>query len=302
VRVPEQPDYEHDILLPVAGISGTVRNSDGSLARDCRVSLMVEGAVPNSALLGEHYAEIATDERGNYELVWLHAGTYTVGVGGSSFGGMFGSSSTAPPRQLRSGLRVSEGEWLRGVDFELGEPGSIHGSVRDAAGKPLSGAAIFVRDGQGRLLERLSMLTSDSAGRFDVPGLEPGEYALLARTTDLVTGHDVRAVVRKGEASEVELVVSGGTKLIISLANEQGERVDCRVEVTDQDGRQVNGMMSLEQVMAALAQGRFSTKEQEIGPLAPGKYRVVATTTDGKTVTKPVTLSGQPERRLNLTL
>jgi len=37
-----------------------------------------------------------------------------------------------------------------------------------------------------------------------------------------------------------------------------------------------------------------------VGPLPPGKYTVSARTADGKSGSKPVTLTGQPERKLTI--
>jgi uncharacterized GH25 family protein len=302
IKVPEVEDFEHDIALPVGGISGVVRDAEGSPAPNVRVTLMEEGAVPNGSIFGEQFAEIATDERGAYELIWLEHGTYSVAVGGSAFGGLFGTSSDARGRQVRSGLELSEGEWMRNIDFKLREPGAIHGVVHGADGKPVAKAAIFVRDGQGRLLERLSMTQTDASGRFECGAIDPGDYSLFARTAAEVTSSTVATRVREKETSEIELRLASGTILIVTMTNDEGADVDCSVKVVDDAGHQVNGMMSLEEIMAAFSQGRFSTKEQRVGPLPPGKYLVTATTKDGKTVNKPVTLSGQPERKLTLKL
>ena len=46
----------------------------------------------------------------------------------------------------------------------------------------------------------------------------------------------------------------------------------------------------------------FSSKEQRVGPLAPGKYKITTITEDGRSVTKPITLKGQAERRVKLRL
>jgi hypothetical protein len=302
VRVPEVTDFEHDLALPVGGISGNVRDPSGDPAASVRVTLTTDGAVPNGALFGEQFAEISTDEHGNYELVWLKAGTYSVAVGGSAFGGLFGDSPSAHGRQIKSDLKLSEGEWMRGVDFKLREPGSIHGLVKASDGKPVAQAAIFVRDGQGRLLERLSMTQTDASGRFVCAAIEPGDYSVTARTAAEVTSAAAQVHVREKTVSEVELSLAAGTMLIVSLANEEGTTVECDISVLDEAGRQVNGMMSLEEIMTTFSQGRFSTKEQRVGPLPPGKYRVTATAKDGKSVNKPVTLSGQAERRLILRL
>ena len=72
--------------------------------------------------------------------------------------------------------------------------------------------------------------------------------------------------------------------------------------VTDQDGNQVNGLWSLADLMKAFSGGGFSTDEQRVGPLPPGRYRVEAYAEDGRDAKKTVTLSGQEERPIRLRL
>lgn len=46
----------------------------------------------------------------------------------------------------------------------------------------------------------------------------------------------------------------------------------------------------------------FSSSEQRVGPLSPGKYRVTATLDDGRDAYKILNLSGQDERKVKLRL
>jgi hypothetical protein len=75
--------------------------------------------------------------------------------------------------------------------------------------------------------------------------------------------------------------------------------VQAAIHVFDEAGRDVAGMMSLSEMMASFSGEGLSTDEPHVGPLAPGKYRVRGIA-NGKTVEKPVTLSGQPERSVTL--
>jgi hypothetical protein len=197
-------------------------------------------------------------------------------------------------------VKVREGESVEGVDFRLREPGRLKGIVRDAAGKPAEGAAVFLRDADGRFVERFAMVASDAGGRFSYGGIAPGEYSLSLRNSTLVTPNDVGVTIREGEESSVELGLGPGTMLHVLLSDEAGNAVDCAVSVRDAAGRQVNGVWSLADLMAMMQSGEFSSKEQRVGPLPPGEYHVEAIAVDGRRATKPVQLSGQPERKLNL--
>jgi hypothetical protein len=54
--------------------------------------------------------------------------------------------------------------------------------------------------------------------------------------------------------------------------------------------------------MSVFSGGGISSDEQRVGPLAPGKYRLEATSEDGRSAKKSVTLEGQGERRIRLRL
>jgi hypothetical protein len=59
-------------------------------------------------------------------------------------------------------------------------------------------------------------------------------------------------------------------------------------------------MLGLAEIMKMFSEGNFNPNQQRVGPLPPGKYTVRATIADGKSLTKPVTLSGQAERTLSI--
>ena len=299
--VPSGASFGHDFHLPLGSIAGRVTDGEGRPAARVRVSLFESGPVRNGTLLGEHYSEIETGEDGRYELVWLKPREYAVAVGGVALGGLLGGTSTSG-RQVREGVVVQAERRTDGIDFQLHKPGRITGVVRQADGTPAPEAAIFARDAQGRPLERLSMIATDSSGRFTYEGLEPGDYTVLARKDTLTTGESPRLRVEEGRTVEVELALHGGTILLVSLSGEDGEPLDCTVSVLDEAGRQVNGTLALSEIMAAFSDGTLNSKEQRVGPLSPGKYRVTVVSDDGRKTTKPVTLSGQAERKLNIRL
>jgi protocatechuate 3,4-dioxygenase beta subunit len=299
--VPDEREYTVDLDLPIGAISGRVRDSDGQPIAGARVTLAVDGPVSNRSFMGGHYAEIVTGEDGRYELTWLSEGTYSVAAGGPALGGMFGEAGgDVPGREVKAGVRVREGERVEGVDFRLRDPGRLKGIVRDGAGKPVENAAVFLRDAEGRPVEHFAMVASDAAGRFSYGGIAPGEYSLSLRNTELVSPSDVQITIRPGEETSVELDLGPGTILLVLLSDEEGNPIDCAVSVRDASGRQVNGVWSLADLMALMQSGEFSSKEQRVGPLPPGEYKVEAIAVDGRRATKPVQLNGQPERKLNL--
>ncbi len=301
-RIPES-GAEHHVRfeLPLGRISGRIKGPDGAPAAGCRVTLNVEGGVAYGSMLGGHYAELTTDGEGRYDIPCLRPGVYTVSAGGALLGGMFGDDGTTSGRSIRSGLRVGEGEWLSGVDFQLERPGLLVGIVRDAAGQPVGGASVWVRDEAGNVLERFALIETDATGRFDYGGLGPGTYTIFAKKDGEVSPPSAPVRLAEGGRAEATAILGQGTTLVVTVVDKSEEEVRARISVTDADGNELSGLYSLREIMTQLGAG-FSTKEQRVGPLPPGKYRVTATLDDGRDAYKILSLSGQDERKVKLRL
>lgn len=299
-RVPAEPEHVFDIELPGARLAGRVLDGEGKPAPKTRVSLTRRGAVPNGTILGGRYSEISTDDDGRYVMRWLEPGDYTLAAGGALFGGLMGGEG-ALGRELRE-LHVTADADLRDVDFRLKAAGKVTGVVRAPNGKPVAGAAIFVRDEHDAPLERLSLAQTAVDGRFTYHGLAEGRYSLTARSQDSVSSTPVAIAVRGGETTDVELVIDVGTVLVVKLVDSKEQEVEATVLATDEKGRQVNGLLTMAELMEVFQNGGFSSTEQRIGPLAPGLYTVTATAPDGRSASKSVSLGGQAERKLTLRL
>lgn len=295
---PDVSFHRVDLELPVAGISGRVLDPAGKPAADCRVTLNVDGGIAYGSFLGGHYTEIVTDAEGNYEIPYLRAGSYTVSAGGATLAGVFGDDSVAG-RTVRDGISVAEGQWVTGVDFRLERPGSLIGVVRGLDGRPVSGATVFVRDARGRLLERFSMITTDAGGRFEYHGIAGGDYTVSAKKDGFVSSPTPLVGVKAGERAKVEVQLEGGTVFLVTVIDKDGVEIRPRISVKDDDGNEMSGMLSLDEIMNSIGQS-FSSKEQRVGPLPAGKYRVEAVLEDGRSTSKSVRASGQDERKIKL--
>jgi protocatechuate 3,4-dioxygenase beta subunit len=298
--IPEVVEHVLDLTLPLGAIRGVVRGSDRRPLAGSRVTLVTEGGIESGSLLGGHYAEATTDEDGHYAFQYLRPGGYAVAAGGALFGGAFGGQTQAG-RLVRTGLDVGEGKTLEGIDFQLEDPGTIHGRVVDATGQPVKDAAIFVRDESGHLLDRLSMIQSAGDGTFKYEGVSAGEYLVSARGKNLASVESAPVRVPKAGSASVELVLAPGTKLVIEVIDDDGKPLQARISVTDSRGRAMQGMLGFAEMASGFSDG-FDSSKQTVGPLPPGSYTVTAEASEGKKTSKPVTLDGQPERKLKLRL
>jgi hypothetical protein len=295
--IPKDKEYKLDFALPTARISGRVLGPDGDPAPGTRVSLHPESALTAGTMWGGQYSESATDVDGRFDVQALRPGKYTLIVGGMMLGGLFGDDG-ALGRQVKSDVRLSEGEWMKDVDFRLKKSGVIDVEVVDDTGAPVSEAAVFARNKDGKLLDRFSLIATDSSGKCKYGGLEPGSYFLSARKTPVASPDSTAVRVEEGQHSSAKLVLQAGTVLVVEAFDSDSKAVKASISVQDEDGREVGGMLALSEIMKLFNEGGFSSTQQRVGPLPPGKYRVRATLADGKSQMKPVTLNGQPERSL----
>jgi hypothetical protein len=298
-EIPKEKEYKLDFALPTARISGQVLGPEGDPAPGTRVSLHPETAITAGTMWGGQYSESATDAEGRFDVQALRPGKYTLIVGGMTMGGLFGDQGGFG-RQLKGDIHLSEGEWMKGVDFHLKRPGVIDVEVVDDSGSPVSEAALFTRNKDGKLLDRFSMIATDANGKAKYGGLEPGTYFLLARKGTVASLDSAQVRVEEGQHAVAKLVLQAGTMLIVEVFDAENKLSKASLSVQDEEGREVGGMIALSEIMKMFSEGGFSSTEQKVGPLPPGKYRVRATLPDGKTIMKPVTLNGQAERKLSI--
>ncbi len=299
-EIPKADDHTLDLELPLGRISGRVTGSDGEALVGVRVTLMIEGGMSTRTMMGGQYAEVTTADDGYYDFNFLRPASYTVAAGGATFGGAFGMTSSNG-RQIHDGVRLTGGDHQSGIDFRLSEAGDIAGVVLDPAGKPVAGAAIFVRDEGGRLLERFSMIESDPSGKFEYAGVAEGEYTVIARSGELASAETHRVRVSPGRTASTKISMDPGTMLLVTVIDSQGDDVEASVSVLDEDGREMAGMLGYTQMMARMTEG-FKSDQQRIGPLPAGSYTVLVSAEDGRTAKKSTTLDGRDERKLKIRL
>ncbi len=297
--IPKERRCELLLEMPTGRISGKVLDPDGNPAAGERVTLHPRSALIGGTMWGGMYVEAKTDGSGTYDIQALRPGEYVLSAGGMSMGGIFGSGA-AHGRELRSDIRIAEGDWLRDVDFRLKKPAKVDVLVVGEDDKPIPKAAIFARDAGGNLLDRLSMVATDEGGVAHYGGLAPGEYSFSSRMDVRASAEGARVKLSEGEAKNVKLVLQGASILLVTVQDTQGQTVQAAVSVLDAQGHEAGGMFGLNELMELFTKNGVDFTTSRIGPLPPGKYTVTAKTADGKAGTKPVSLTGQPERKLTV--
>ena len=155
--IPNEEEVRLDIALPEARISGKIQSPDGSPAAETRVSIYTEGATSTGTMLGGSYVEAVSDVDGVYDIRGLQAGSYFVCAGGPSMMGLQSDSEEqASGRVFSDTFTLKENQWVQNVNLKLKSPGTLRARMLDEEGKPVGGAALFMRDHRGRPLESFS--------------------------------------------------------------------------------------------------------------------------------------------------
>jgi len=298
--VPKSEDFTIDIVLPEGRISGRVTGVDGKPAGNARISIVREGTGKPGTIWGGQFHELRTNVDGDYDATGLPAGTYTVMAGGSELGGMLGDSSAIGGREMQSSVEIGERDWRRGIDFRLKVAATVEITVVDESDRAVSGAVVFARDEAGRAVDVFSFVTTDGTGRAKYGGLSAGRYTFRARTSTISSGDSVAIRVEEGGKSAVKLVLEKGTLILVKIVDSEKKPVVASVQVLDENGRDLASQLGLQEIMERFQGGDFDPGEQKFGPFPAGKYRVRVTSESGKTATKPVTLSGQAERKVTI--
>ena len=297
--IPDQETVKLTLNMPQGAVHGLVTDSKGKPVPNARISLYGDGGLSTGTVGGGKYAETSTDASGRYVVQWLAPGTYTVGAGGRPLTNLMDEASPFG-RQVRHGIEVSAGQDVFGVDFELSAAGTIKGRVQLADGSPAANAALFVRDSNGQLLERISLISTGADGNFTYSGIAEGSYTVSARLTELATPESKSIQVKSGQTAQIELQLGPGTILEVSVVDAEYNPISADLVVLNEAGEDVAMQFGLSDLQAML-NAEFSITVRRIGPLPPGKYKVTGRVGELED-TKPVTLSGQALRKLKLRL
>ncbi len=296
VDVPAGTELRVDLALPLGSIAGRVIGRDGAPAEGIELRVAEEYTLFGLQDLDDPRSAIS-DLDGSFSFGTLVPGTYSVYVGaGYDFEKRADTSYGAV---VVPGIRVGKDEAVTGVEIRLVGAGELTGVVRDAADQPVAGAAIFVRDGGGRLITNVSRCLTDAVGRYRYPGIAPGGVTVCARKDELTCEDHGPVTITEGGETSLDLELAEGAMLEITTLVDD-EPVRARVRVLDAGGRRIESTYSAADLEAMFTEG-FSTKVLSVGPLPPGEYRVIVTTADGKKAERSVRVrAGQTTRKVKM--
>jgi hypothetical protein len=269
-----------------------------------RVLLEPATATVGGSMMGAGFSDVSTDGEGAFDIQTLRAGKYVLTIGGSRNGFRGGppGGNDALFGKKTIDVQLAESEWRRDIDVRLEKAASVGVDVVDEAGNKVANANVFARDAAGRTVDRLSTVRTDAEGHATYNGLSAGRYTFSARKGSQVSGESSAVQVQDGGSSSARVTLGNGTILYVTTVGADGSAQRAQVSVLDEAGHDVAGMMTLQDLTQRFQSGGPGSNEQKVGPLSSGKYRVHASTSDGHSADKTVTLSGEAENRITITI
>jgi protocatechuate 3,4-dioxygenase beta subunit len=184
---------EHDFVLSLGGIRGTVKNGTTHEPMEYAVVVLMRRTAAGDEFCGK----VLTDAHGNYELPFLAAGDYTLTT--ASLRGDLAQELFEP-------LTLSEGQRVEALDFEL-QPGAwLTVVVTDGAGAPIANAQVAFTDSRGRKAQFSERPLTDVDGLYPASGVPAGHWKVAAT-----------AAGYEGVEREIDLAVGMRGKLALTL-------------------------------------------------------------------------------------
>lgn len=285
-------EIRHDIRLPENAIRGVVLDESGEPVSGAVVRAVQEGkAITHVSDIGGAIEAMGgqafTGEDGRFEIGEMKPGTYRVEVQAQGF----------PTKGVEGVAAVENGPEVR-VVLSKGE--EVRVRVLDADGAPVSGAALFLSDAEGRELTNLVQFDAVRTGEDGRASLRapPGTLRFEAQAAGHAPG-ETRAEVPGGEV--VIRLPRAATLRVTVLGPGGGPLAGAGVEVLDAEGNPWTRRMSMEDIpdlLGGAATGTDGTWTR--AGLPAGSWRVRASAGEGRTVEESFTLAAGEEKRVTL--
>ncbi len=286
VEVTVEPGREttRDIELPRTGAAGRVVDEAGKPVAGAQVSLVPSRLAGfRTGEMGETlkaFGSLTTaDEEGRFRFEGLAPGEYVA-------------------RAVREGRAAAYSDPFAVPEFGRGPEDIVirlpRGSevavlVRDAAGKPVAGAFVYVTDDRGRTVPLSLMVAVQTAADGSAAlRLAPGDYRVEVQKAGLPVVFAPLHV--GGGGGSLEVVIPEPARLEVVVLGPGGAPVPgVAVDLLDEEGRSVVRRASADYVKDSGDRTRTDGEGRITFPLvAPGASRVRAVPGDGPPVTKEV--------------
>ena len=233
-------------------IAGTVREGDGNRAiAAARVTVESDLPTPEGWPAEATRNEAVTDGEGRFRLEGIGRGPVRLSARARGLG-----------RAERSGVRAGTS-----VELFLFPGATLAGTVRDDGARPVKGA--LVRAAGDTEWNAPPAERTDDRGEFEMAGIPPGEYTVVAREGSRAPGI-APVVVAPGSEAAVSLTVSDGGYVTGRIVDPTGRPLPGRVRLEVFEDRGLPGFASDAVAAEAKADGAFALGPLPLGSLGIG--------------------------------
>ena len=212
-----RPGAPLNVSLQKGGVvEGTVRDAaTGQPVARARVEARDESALSLPWESEAGFVRTETDDKGRYRLEGIGPGLQTLTATTKSQG-----------RARKAGLTAG-----RTVDFYVLAGGGIRGTIFGPDRKPVQGVLVRA-EGGGSWRAMGPPEPTSAAGRFEILGLEPGTYRLVARHSRFAPAVVGGIAVERGADSSVDVSLEAGVPILGRILGQDDRPVAGRVSLT----------------------------------------------------------------------
>jgi protocatechuate 3,4-dioxygenase beta subunit len=241
-------------------LEGTVRDgTTGQPVAGARVQARDEMALSSPWEPTAGVAEATTDAKGRFRLQGLTSAPQTVSARVPGLGS--GSKSGALPG--------------RPADIYLFPGATLSGTIWGPGDLRVAGAVVRAEPDAPGFRSMPPATVSDAQGRYEIAGLRPGTYRLLARHKDFAPELLSGVLVERGADAQADISLDKGTAIVGRLVAGPEQTVAGRVSVQELDGQPAPPALRDVVRAEAGADGRFRLE------LMPSGAHVVGVTAPG---------------------
>ncbi len=305
VEIGEEREKRLDVELPRGAIVGRVLDAETKKP----IKSVVVYATPEAeakagadirSMMSGRVSQAISTEDGRYAIRPLAAGRYQIRAGSLPFDVSELASDYAT--EIIEGVESPEaGEAT--LDLFLERAAKIEGIVRDATGSVVSGAYVSLFDNHGVNVAGPLVLPSGADGRNHITALKEGRYWLRASSPQHALSPRRAVNVQSGKTVTEDIVLTPGGSLAVSVTAEARPVADATIEIVDEDGQVVPGLVSIFQIFTDPGSGGETEPGVRLySHVAPGRYDVRARHRDFGEGSATVTVRAEALSSVRVTL
>ena len=219
---------------------------------------------------------IRTDEHGEFVIRNLTAMEYA-----------FDARASGYATRKSTSVLVTPGKVIEGIELEVDPAFSISGRVvqRGEPGIGVEGVDVSAHLARGPFM--FVKASTDASGAFEIVGLRPGEYSLMAHSEQHVAMLDKPVTINDHDVDDVTLEIDVGVTISGRVQPATAATVGLQYDVFDGQDSPNRDYRAAKTRVQTDADGAFSLES-----IPDGEYDIVAVAADGRGGRLPIVVAG----------